>query len=237
MERERRFDRAGDPAPDASLGLLQVTDWSGKGDSNSRPSPWQGDALPLSYSRLIGTAERARWRPIGGSNPCSRRERAVSWTTRRMGRKIFFSRRWSGKGDSTGLAFQILTRALALLPHRWSGKGDSNSRPSPWQGDALPLSYSRLSRTTISLSTGALDDSLLQPKKWRPIGGSNPCSRRERAVSWTTRRMGRMERETRFELATLALARRCSTTELFPHYGYLMSRVASHRGFEPLFPP
>ena len=26
--------------------------WSGKGDSNSRPSPWQGDALPLSYSRM-----------------------------------------------------------------------------------------------------------------------------------------------------------------------------------------
>src|SRR5690554_6006863 len=98
-----------------------------------------------------------------------------------MGRKIFFSRRWSGKGDSTGLAFQILTRALALLPHRWSGKGDSNSRPSPWQGDALPLSYSRFFRYCP-----------VTTEKWRPIGGSNPCSRRERAVSWTTRRMGRI---------------------------------------------
>ena len=28
---------------------------------------------------------------------------------------------------------------------RWSGKRDSNPRPSPWQGDALPLSYSRKS--------------------------------------------------------------------------------------------
>jgi hypothetical protein len=27
----------------------------------------------------------------------------------------------------------------------WSGRRDLNSRPSPWQGDALPLSYSRLS--------------------------------------------------------------------------------------------
>ena len=27
-------------------------DWSGRRDLNSRPSPWQGDALPLSYSRL-----------------------------------------------------------------------------------------------------------------------------------------------------------------------------------------
>jgi hypothetical protein len=26
-------------------------DWSGRRDSNSRPSPWQGDALPLSYFR------------------------------------------------------------------------------------------------------------------------------------------------------------------------------------------
>ncbi len=25
----------------------------------------------------------------------------------------------------------------------WSGKRDLNPRPSPWQGDALPLSYSR----------------------------------------------------------------------------------------------
>ena len=27
--------------------------WSGRRDLNSRPSPWQGDALPLSYSRLM----------------------------------------------------------------------------------------------------------------------------------------------------------------------------------------
>ena len=27
---------------------------------------------------------------------------------------------------------------------QWSGRRDSNSRPSPWQGDALPLSHSRI---------------------------------------------------------------------------------------------
>ncbi len=37
--------------------------WSGKRDSNSRPQPWQGCALPLSYSRLI------KWRHFIG---CSR---------------------------------------------------------------------------------------------------------------------------------------------------------------------
>ena len=42
--------------------------WSGKGDLNPRPSPWQGDALPLSYSRsfenfeliLVGTLEAVK---------------------------------------------------------------------------------------------------------------------------------------------------------------------------------
>ena len=28
--------------------------WSGRRDLNSRPSPWQGDALPLSYFRVPG---------------------------------------------------------------------------------------------------------------------------------------------------------------------------------------
>ena len=35
-----------------------VTNWSGKRDLNSRPSPWQGDALPLSYSRSITVGAR-----------------------------------------------------------------------------------------------------------------------------------------------------------------------------------
>ena len=29
----------------------------------------------------------------------------------------------------------------------WSGRGDSNPRPSPWQGDALPLSHFRSQRS------------------------------------------------------------------------------------------
>src|SRR6056297_3424295 len=30
------------------------------------------------------------------------------------------------------------------MPPFWSGRRDSNSRPSPWQGDALPLSHFRI---------------------------------------------------------------------------------------------
>ena len=33
--------------------------WSGKRDLNPRPSPWQGDALPLSYSRAITVGQRS----------------------------------------------------------------------------------------------------------------------------------------------------------------------------------
>ena len=34
--------------------------WSGKRDSNSRPSRWQRDALPLSYSRTRTTDDNQR---------------------------------------------------------------------------------------------------------------------------------------------------------------------------------
>ena len=32
--------------------LIKIKEWSKKRDLNSQPSPWQGDALPLSYSRI-----------------------------------------------------------------------------------------------------------------------------------------------------------------------------------------
>ena len=44
-------------------------------------------------------------------------------------------------GDK-GFADLCLTAWLCRL--NWSGKRDSNSRPPPWQGGALPLSYFRI---------------------------------------------------------------------------------------------
>ena len=35
-----------------NLKLCVFCNWSGRRDSNSRRSPWQGDALPLSHSRI-----------------------------------------------------------------------------------------------------------------------------------------------------------------------------------------
>ena len=43
--------------------LFLIKKWSGKRDSNSRHLPWQGNALPLSHSRI----NLSRW-DIGGNN-------------------------------------------------------------------------------------------------------------------------------------------------------------------------
>ena len=37
-----------------------------------------------------------------------------------------------------------LSKLCGVSDENWSGKRDLNPRPSPWQGDALPLSYSRI---------------------------------------------------------------------------------------------
>ena len=44
---------------------------------------------------------------------------------------------------------QLSVRKLSFL--FWSGRRDSNSRRSPWQGDALPLSHSRILATRMGL--------------------------------------------------------------------------------------
>ena len=48
-ERIRTADRG---FADPRLNHLATSPWSGRRDSNSRPSPWQGDALPLSHFRV-----------------------------------------------------------------------------------------------------------------------------------------------------------------------------------------
>ena len=52
----------------------------------------------------------------------------------------------SPKRLSSDSSFSIPNSSFFFIPHpskNWSGRRDLNSRPSPWQGDALPLSYSR----------------------------------------------------------------------------------------------
>ena len=85
----------------------------------------------------------------------------------------------------------------------WSGRRDSNSRPLPWQGNALPLSYFRKIFSRLQPS----DSNLVF---FFPKAG---CSKVETVLY--------VERKKRFELSTLALARQCSTAELLPHVQFL----------------
>ena len=55
-----------------------------------------------------------------------------------------------------------------------------------------------------------------QQKIGVPEGSRTPDTRLRRAVLYPAELQAQMERETGFEPATLALARRCSTTELLP---------------------
>src|SRR5437870_5810719 len=64
--------------------------------------------------------------------------------------------------------------------HRWSGKRDSNPRPQPWQGCALPLSYTRIregydgfaARECYAKTLVPLQRRLL--RKWRPASHALP---------------------------------------------------------------
>ncbi len=46
--------------------------------------------------------------------------------------------------QSNNYFFKLFPVPCALIPKK-SGRRDLDPRPSPWQGDALPLSYSRIS--------------------------------------------------------------------------------------------
>ena len=63
-------------------------------------------------------------------------------------RRIFLSPSCHPKSENKGNLKQFETTSRIVnfgsgTGKNWSGKRDSNPRPSPWQGDALPLSYSR----------------------------------------------------------------------------------------------
>ena len=59
--------------------------WSGRRDSNPRPQPWQGYALPLSYARVLASA-----RVLGGFPPDCKAPAVAAWfgvtSSRRLSR-------------------------------------------------------------------------------------------------------------------------------------------------------
>ena len=57
--------------------------WSGRCDSNARPSPWQGDALPLSYARSIALWPQGKVLEAGQGPLYARRSRPLQAQSRR----------------------------------------------------------------------------------------------------------------------------------------------------------
>ena len=109
--------------------------WSGRRDSNPRPSPWQGDALPLSHFRIfIG---RGRWiRTIESS--------ANGFTVRPL---------WPlGNPSTTSFKLSISQRQYSPGYHiidlysflKWSWRRESNPQPADYKSAALPLSHASI---------------------------------------------------------------------------------------------
>ncbi len=76
----------------------------------------------------------------------------------------------NGGGTQTrtgGKGFADLCLTTWLCRHIWSGKRDSNSRPSPWQGDALPLSYFRTQTPGATGRNRTADTRIFSPLLYR----------------------------------------------------------------------
>jgi hypothetical protein len=101
----------------------------------------------------------------------------------------------------TGVAPQQFLRLsrLPIPPLRpWSGRRGSNSRPPPWQGGALPLSYFRTRRVGDARASGAEPGPTppavpyYSEASWlRQAAGSETASRTKPRGSLRQRRRGR----------------------------------------------
>ena len=85
--------------------------WSGRRDSNSRPSPWQGDALPLSHFRTL------IYKNIGRG-----------WWIR------------TTESSANGFTVRPLW-PLGKPSIFWSWWRESNPQPADYKSAALPLSH------------------------------------------------------------------------------------------------
>ena len=94
--------------------------WSGRRDSNSRPSPWQGDALPLSHFRKFG---RGRWiRTIESS--------ANGFTVRPLW-PLGNPSKWSWRSESNQQPADYKSAALPLSHASIYSCQKTNWRPEP----------------------------------------------------------------------------------------------------------
>ncbi len=116
--------------------------WSGKRDSNSRPRPWQGRALPtelfphtpLCVFLLVLRVGLEPTRPCGQGilSPSCLPFHHQSFSLERL--LVIGYWLWNLRQP----LYNLSPITYKLLVGDLSGKRDSNSRPRPWQGRALP---------------------------------------------------------------------------------------------------
>ena len=154
----------------SALPLGYVAVWSGRRDSNSRPSPWQGDTLPLSHSRaslrlgcaLFPPTGYAFWRKRRSSKPSLLFPSRTRFAGLRLGKSQGFkNKELKGQKTARGGAFV------------WCLRSESNQRHADFQSAALPTELRRH-------MVGASDPEIQymyrvskMPLMWRPRTGSN----------------------------------------------------------------
>ena len=133
--------------------------WSGKRDSNSRPQPWQGCALPTELLPQIkmsffGEEEETRTptsqltlppQSSASTNSATspsntNREKRVPRTGLEPARLAAHAPETCASTNSATWAFFYIRAIPSCLffVQQVSGKRDSDPRPQPWQGCALP---------------------------------------------------------------------------------------------------
>ena len=125
-------------------GVLATASWSGKRDSNSRPQPWQGCALPTELfphgcPTVCSLVATTALRPDKAGAGNETRTRDLN-----LGKVALYQLSYS-RIFPNPLHRGCMTQVFAL-ESSWSGKRDSNSRPQPWQGCALPTELFPLGR-------------------------------------------------------------------------------------------
>ena len=113
---------------DDCLDILKINHWSGKRDAN----------------RQTRCANRVVAYPLGSLRWFCLPNRHLRLNLERETRCVTANRVVACPLGSLGVASRDILNLEFTRMYHWSGKRDSNSRPQPWQGCALPLSYSRI---------------------------------------------------------------------------------------------
>jgi hypothetical protein len=128
--------------------------------------------MPTTKPRREGTLRQL---PPGGADPANE----LPLGSANESTKSRSSRRRTAPGPHRGWGACTVRRRLALVRHA--------RKPRPQRGRGARGYRSRSKRSALTDLGPRTHNSLIL---WRPQGDSNPCYRRERAMSWASRRWG-----------------------------------------------